>query len=63
MKKTADSGIDDVRAARMEIFARYGHNIDRMIADHIKQEAKFVGRLVMPNQARIARKTVRRSIR
>jgi hypothetical protein len=34
MKKHADPGIDEVRAARMEISERYGHNINRMLADH-----------------------------
>ena len=46
MKKHADPGIDEVRAARMEISARYGHNIDRMLADHMKQQERYADRLV-----------------
>ena len=48
MKKNADPGIDEVRAARMEVSARYGHNIDRMLADHIKQQARYADRLITP---------------
>ena len=44
MKKHADPGIDEVRAARMEISERYGHNTDRMLADHIKQQEHYANR-------------------
>ena len=56
MKKHADPGIDEVRAARMEISARYGHNIDRMLADHMKQQQRYADRLVMPGPMPIRRK-------
>ncbi|HEY5232867.1 MAG TPA: hypothetical protein VIK35_04965 [Verrucomicrobiae bacterium] len=52
MKKHADPGIDEVRAARMEISARYGHNIDRMLADHIKQQERYADRLIRLAPAR-----------
>ena len=46
MKKHAEPGIDEVRAARMEISERYGHNIDRMLADHIKRQEHYASRLI-----------------
>ncbi|MGD0411584.1 MAG: hypothetical protein ABSC18_07745 [Verrucomicrobiota bacterium] len=54
MKKHADRGIDEVRAARMEVSERYGHDIDRMLADHIKQQEHYANRLVTltPGQGR-----------
>ena len=52
MKKHADPGIDEVRAARMEVSARYGHNIDRMLADHMKHQQRYADRLVTPEPAR-----------
>ena len=61
MKKNADPGIDEVRAARMEISARYGHNIDRMLADHMKQQQGYADRLVMPGQLQSRRKPSRRA--
>jgi hypothetical protein len=61
MKKQADHGIDEVRAARTEISERYGHDIDRMLADHIKQQAHYVARLVAPQQTQSHRKTSRRA--
>ena len=53
MKKNADPGIDEVRAARMEISARYGHNIDRMLADHMKQQARYADRLITPRHTQL----------
>ena len=61
MKKKADPGIDEVRAARMEISARYGHDIDRMLADHMKQQQRYADRLVMPGQLSGRRKSSRRA--
>jgi hypothetical protein len=52
MKKHADPGIDEVRAARMEISARYGHDIDRMLADNMKQQERFADRLIRLAPAR-----------
>jgi hypothetical protein len=50
MRKRADPGIDEVRAARMEISERYGHNIDRVLADHMKQQEHYADRLVTLEQ-------------
>ena len=61
MKKNADPGIDEVRAARMEVSARYGHNIDRMLADHMKQQQRYADRLVMPGKLQGRRKPSRRA--
>jgi hypothetical protein len=60
MKKHADPGIDEVRAARMEISARYGHDIDRMLADHMKQQERFADRLIRLAPAR--KPTARRKL-
>ena len=60
MKKTAEPGIDEVRAARMEISARYSHDIDRMIADHLKQQQRYADRLVIPGPMPGRRKPARR---
>ena len=54
MKKNTDPGIDEVRAARMEISARYGHNIDRMLADHMKQQARYAARLITPRHTQLS---------
>jgi hypothetical protein len=63
MKKHADPGIDEVRAARMEVTTRYGHNVDCMIADHIKQQSKHAGRLVKIKTAPKRRKSTRQVTR
>jgi hypothetical protein len=60
MKKHADPGIDEVRAARMEISERYGHSIDRMLADHMKQQERYADRLVTLKQMQGRRKSSRR---
>jgi len=57
MKKETDLGMDEVRAARMEISERYGHNVDRMLADHMKQQEQYADRLVTLGQARRHRKS------
>jgi hypothetical protein len=61
MKKAADPGIDEVRAARMEISARYGHDIDRMLADHMIQQQRYAERLVTLDQTKSRRKPSRRA--
>jgi hypothetical protein len=61
MKKKADPGIDEVRAARMEISERYGHNIDRMLDDHMRQQEQYADRLVTLEKVRGRRKSSRRA--
>ncbi len=61
MKKHADPGIDEVRAARMEISERYGHNVDRMLADHMKQQGQYADRLVTLKPTQGRRKSSRRN--
>jgi hypothetical protein len=61
MKKHADPGVDEVRAARMEISERYGHSIDRMVADHMKQQEHYADRLVTPKPTPSRRKSSRRA--
>jgi hypothetical protein len=61
MKKHADHGIDEVRAARMEISERYGHNVDRMLADHMKQQEQYTDRLVTLKPTQGRRKSSRRA--
>ena len=45
----------------MEISARDGHNIDRMLADHMKQQQRYADRLVMPGKLQGRRKPSRRA--
>ena len=59
MKKQTDPGIDEVRAARMEISERYGHNIDLMLADHMKLQEQYADRLITLEPARGRRKSFR----
>ena len=54
MKKNANPGIDEVRAARMEVSLRYGHNIDRMLADHMKQQARYADRVITPRRTQLS---------
>jgi hypothetical protein len=61
MKKHADPGIDEVRAARMEISERYGHSIDRMLADHMEQQERYADRLVTLKPTQGRRKSSRRA--
>jgi hypothetical protein len=61
MKKQADPGIDEVRAARMEISERYGHNVDLMLADHRKHQQRYADRLVTLKPTQGRRKSSRRS--
>jgi hypothetical protein len=61
MKKHADPGVDEVRAARMEISERYGHNIDRMLVDHIKLQEQYADRLVTLKPMQGRRKSTRRA--
>ena len=61
MKKHADPGIDEVRAARMEISERYGHSIDRMLADHMKYQEHYASRLVKLKPMQGRRKSSRRA--
>jgi hypothetical protein len=63
MKKHADPGIDEVRAARMEISERYGHNVDRMLADHMKQQEHYAGRLVALKPVQGRRKSSRPAVK
>ena len=61
MKQPANHGVDEVRAARMEVSERYGHDIDRMLADHLKQQERYADRLVMPGPTPVRRKPSRRA--
>jgi len=61
MKKHADPGMDEVRAARMEVSERYGHNIDRMLADHVKQQENYANRLVTLKPAHGRRRSSHRA--
>jgi hypothetical protein len=37
--KNADPIIDEGRVIHITIFARHGHNIERVLADHVKAQA------------------------
>ena len=55
----SDPVIDEVRSVRRKISASYGHDVRKMIADHMKQQERYADRLVMPRQGR--RKSSRRT--
>ena len=57
----SDPVIDEVRSVRRKISASYGHDIRKMIADHMKQQQRFADRLVMPGKPRGLRKPPRRA--
>lgn len=38
MKKTTDPTLDRIRQARREISARYGHDIEKMVADYRRRQ-------------------------
>jgi hypothetical protein len=42
----SDPVIDEVRAVRRKISASYGHDVRKMIADHMKQQERYADRLV-----------------
>ncbi len=44
----SDPVIDEVRSVRRKISASYGHDVSKMIADHMKQQARYADRLITP---------------
>jgi len=42
----SDPVIDEVRSVRRKISAAYGHDVRKMIADHMKQQARYAERLI-----------------
>ena len=42
----SDPVIDEVRAVRRKISASYGHDVSKMIADHMKQQERYADRLI-----------------
>ena len=48
----SDPVIDEVRSVRRKISASYGHDIRKMIADHMEQQERFTDRLIRPGQGR-----------
>jgi hypothetical protein len=47
----SDPVIDEVRSVRRKISASYGHDVRKMITDHMKQQQRYADRLVMPGQS------------
>jgi hypothetical protein len=47
----SDPVIDEVRSVRRKISAAYGHDVRKMIADHMKQQARYADRLIAPRHA------------
>ena len=47
----ADPVIDEVRSVRRKISASYGHDVRKMIADHMKQQQRYADRLITPRHA------------
>ena len=52
----SDPVIDEVRSARRKISASYGHDVRKMIADHMAQQQRYADRLVMPGRRQPTRK-------
>ncbi len=48
----SDPVIDEVRAVRRKISASYGHDVGKMIADHMKLQERFADRLIRLAPAR-----------
>ena len=42
----SDPVIDEVRAVRRKISASYGHDVGKMIADHMKLQERYADRLI-----------------
>ena len=42
----SDPVIDEVRSVRRKISASYGHDVRKMIADHMKQQQRYADRLM-----------------
>lgn len=42
----SDPVIDEVRAVRRKISASYGHDVGKMIADHMKLQERYAARLI-----------------
>ena len=59
----SDPVIDEVRAVRRKISAFYGHDVRKMIADHIKQQERYADRLVtletMPGRRKSSRRAAK----
>jgi hypothetical protein len=56
----SDPVIDEVRAVRRKISASYGHDVRKMIADHMKQQERYADRLIRLAPAR--KPTARRKL-
>ena len=48
----SDPVIDEIRTVRRKISASYGHDVRKMIADHMKQQRRYADRLILPRQGR-----------
>jgi len=42
----SDPVVDEIRSARRKISASYGHDVRKMIGDHMKQQARYAERLI-----------------
>ena len=50
----SDPVIDEVRSVRRKISASYGHDVRKMIADHMKQQARYADRLITPRHTQLS---------
>ena len=50
----SDPVIDEVRSVRRKISASYGHDVRKMIADHMKQQARYADRLITSRHAQLS---------
>jgi len=51
---SSDPVIDEVRSVRRKISAAYGHDVRKMIADHMKQQARYADRLITPRHMQLS---------
>ena len=51
----SDPVVDEVRSVRRKISASYGHDVRKMIADHIERQQRYADRLVMPGRRQPSR--------
>jgi len=58
----SDPVIDEVRSVRRKISASYGHDIHKMIADHMKQKQRYADRLVTPDRRQPSHRVAKKHI-
>lgn len=50
----SDPVIDEVRSVRRKISAAYGHDVRKMIADHMEKQQRYADRLITPRHTQLS---------